>query len=203
MRVCKNPHAVGFLVFALLFFGLNPPAASADDGAAHPLKPAVVFYFDNPASAQAWPAIMDAVQREAAEREYSLPTDIQLLQATDLRPGSEFGKVIEVHLLGRCDVVEQAYRPLARGPLGWVLRVDGEIQPFVYVDCERLAQFLDPKTLGMSDSQRSDAMATAIARITVHEWLHITLQNAGHTAHGIRRAELSANDLVTSSSPGS
>jgi len=203
MRVWKNPWAAGLLVFAGLCFGLRAPALSADDGVGPPLKPAIVFYFDTPSSAQAWPAIMGAVRREVAGSEYSLPADIDLLPATDLRPGSEFGKVIEVHLRGRCDVAEQAYRPVARGPLGWVLRVGGEIQPFVYVDCERLAQFLDPKMLGMSDSQRSDAMATAIARITVHEWLHITLQSAGHMSHGIRRAELSANDLVTTGSPGS
>jgi hypothetical protein len=151
-----------------------------------------------------WPAIADAFRRETAREssEYSLPADLQLLPATALQPHPEFGRVVQVHLRGRCDVAEQAYRPLGRGPLGWVLDVSGEIQPFVYVDCERLVQILNPKTLGMNDAERADAMATAIARITVHEWLHITLQSTAHTAHGIRRAELSANDLVTPSTSG-
>ena len=184
------------IAFALAF------SAAAEDVSVHSLKPAVIFYFDDPASAAVWPAIADAFRRETADesREYPLPADLQLLPATALHPGSEFGQVVQVHLRGRCDVAEQAYRPLSHGPLGWVIRVSGEIQPYVYVDCERLVQFLNPRTLGMDDAQRTDAVATAIARITMHEWLHITLQSDVHTSHGIRRAELTANDLVTATS---
>jgi hypothetical protein len=205
MRVHRNESALGLYFYFALLFALNAPAASAEDGSAHSLRPAMIFYFDQPASARAWPAIVDALRREAAGGGYSLPADIEILQASDLRPGSEFSNLIVVHLEGRCDVAEQAYRPLSRGPLGWVLRVEGEIQPFVYVHCDRLAQLLNPKLLGMNDAQRSAAMAIAIARITVHEWLHITLQSTAHTAHGIRRAQLSADELVnpSSGSPGS
>jgi hypothetical protein len=198
MRVIRKVNWLWCLVivFAASF------SASAEDVSAHSPQPAVIFYFDDPASAAVWPAIADAFHRETAREssEYPLPADLQLLPATALHQGSEFGQVVQVHLRGRCDVAEQAYRPLGHGPLGWVLRVSGEIQPFVYVDCERLVQFLNPKTLGMDDAQRTDAVATAIARITMHEWLHITLQSDVHTSHGIRRAELSADDLVTASS---
>jgi hypothetical protein len=53
----------------------------------------------------------------------------------------------------------------------------------------------------MNDEQRNNAIGTAIARIMLHEWLHITLQTAEHTSHGIRQAELSANDLITPVAP--
>jgi hypothetical protein len=197
MKYCWILLVAWVVSFASLF-AENSSLASTRSSNAHTLNPAVIFYFDSPASSQVWPAIRDAFRQETAHesRESLLPDTLQLLPATDLRPDSEFGQVIQVHLRGRCDVVEQAYRPLGPGPLGWVFRVSGEIQPFVYVDCERLAQVLNPKTLGMDDAQRANAMATAIARITMHEWLHITLQSATHTSHGIRRAELSVNDLV-------
>jgi hypothetical protein len=171
--------------------------------AATPLKPAVIFFFDSPASSTILPAVAIAFQQEAAveRREYPVPENFEVLSATALRPDSEFSKVVQVHLLGRCDVVEQAVHPLAPGPLGWVLRVSGEIQPFVYVNCERLAQVLNPRTLGMNDAQRADAMANAVARIAMHEWLHISLQTDVHTNRGVRRAELSANDLIAPANP--
>ncbi|MBB6145475.1 hypothetical protein HNQ77_003436 [Silvibacterium bohemicum] len=193
----RKARGIG-LLGAAAFAALNLFAAPADGQGGGELHPAVVFSFDTPASAGIWPSIAQAFAREALDprQNYPLPADTELLPAFALHPGSEFGRAIQVHLLGRCDVAEQAFRPLGPGPLGWVRSVSGEIQPFVYVDCARLAQFLDAKVLGMDDEQRVAAMSTAIARITIHEWLHITLQSAAHTDHGIRRAELTPDDLV-------
>lgn len=162
---------------------------------------AVVFYADPKVESSIWPSLVDAFHSETAREEgdYALPEDVELVRASALTEGQEFTRVIQVHLLGRCDVVQQAYRPIRRGPLGWVLRVSGEIQPFVYVDCTRLAQFLNPATLGMNDEQRRNVMTQAIARITIHEWIHIATQSAAHDGHGIRRAELSRDDLAPAS----
>jgi hypothetical protein len=35
----------------------------------------------------------------------------------------------------------------------------------------------------------------------MHEWLHISLQTDVHTNRGVRRAELSANDLIAPANP--
>lgn len=190
--------AGGVVLSILAILCLTAHAAAQANEDSKTLRPTIVFFFDDPASASVWPAIQSAFQNETADEQasYPLPSNLELVSAASLRPGLEFGRTIQVHLLGRCDVAEQAYRPLRPGPLGWVYNVSGEIQPFVYVDCNRLAQFLDAKLLGMSDEQRSDAMAWAIARVAMHEWLHITLQDAAHTERGIRRAELTADDLV-------
>jgi hypothetical protein len=197
MGFCRKMRGIGLLFAVGLALG-NLLTLRADAQGTGQLRPAVVFYFDTPASAGIWPSIAQAFGREALDerQNYPLPADVELLPASALHPGSEFSQVIQVHLLGRCDVAEQAFRPLGPGPLGWVRNVSGEIQPFVSVDCARLAQFLDAKVLGMDDQQRVAAMSTAIARITIHEWLHITLQSATHTDHGIRRAELTPDDLV-------
>jgi hypothetical protein len=83
-----------------------------------------------------------------------------------------------------------------------VLDVSGEIQPFVYINCDRVAQFLNPTTLGMNDDQRREAMARAISRIAIHEWIHIDAQSARHASHGIRQAELSGAELTGGSAGG-
>ena len=49
----------------------------------------------------------------------------------------------------------------------------------------------------MSDEQRTEAMARAISRIAIHEWIHIDAQTAKHESHGIRQAELSGEELIS------
>ena len=158
----------------------------------------IIFYADPQVEESIWPPLFEAFHDEMAreESDYVLPEDLELVRASALVPGQEFRQVIEVRLIGRCDVAEQADHYLRRGPLGWVREVSGEIQPFVYVDCERLAQFLNPTTLGMDERQRREAMARAISRIAIHEWIHIDTQSARHESHGIRQAELSSKDLT-------
>ncbi len=193
-------RTLGCLLFPLLVQLLPQSAAGQIPDQPSP-STAIVFYADHDVQDTMWPGLFDAFQREVAreEREYPLPADAQPIQATSFEPGQEFAQIIEVRLIGRCDVVQQAYRPLRRGPLGWVLRVSGEVQPFVYVDCARLAQVLNAKTLGMNEEQRKNAMAEAISRITIHEWIHINSQSGDHESHGIRKPELSADDLTGTS----
>jgi hypothetical protein len=161
----------------------------------------LVFYADKQVSDQLWAPLFGAVQEDLAREDFgnashSLDRNSRLLRSNEVFAGEEFGSVVQVKLLGRCDVVQQAYRPLKPGPLGWVLRVQGEIQPYIYIDCTRMAQTLNPTTLGMSNDARTRAMTQAMAHVLVHEWIHIATQNVGHTAHGISQAQLSVNELV-------
>ena len=173
------------------------PRIAAGQGS-NQAETAVVFYADRHIAEPMWAPLFEAFRAEVAEerREYPLPEDFEPVRASALAVGQEFADVIEVRLIGRCDVAEQAYRSLPKGPLGWVVRASGEIQPFIYVDCSRLAQYLGPVALGMSEDQRRAAMARAISRIAVHEWIHIDSQSARHEGHGIRQAELSSRELI-------
>jgi hypothetical protein len=197
-RLYCSSTTICFLLISLLSF---LPRIAA--GQVSTFKTAVVFYSDPQVEESLWPALVDAFHNEVLEEqsEYPLPENFEPIRASALSPGQDFEHVIEVHLIGRCDVVQQAYRPIPRGPLGWVLKVSGEIQPFIFVDCARLSQFLNPTTLGMSDQQRSEAMARAISRVAIHEWIHIDAQTARHENHGIRQGELSTRDLTMSSPP--
>ncbi len=161
----------------------------------------LVFYADKDVRDTLWTPLFSAIHEDMAEENFgtegrSIERNPRLMRSTELYSGEEFGRVIEVKLLGRCDVAQQAYRPQQPGPLGWVLRVRGEIQPYIYVDCARMAQTLNATTLGMSEDQRAHAMSQAISHVLVHEWIHIATQNTGHTEHGITEAQLSASTLV-------
>jgi hypothetical protein len=194
----RHPHfsrPITLITLVLALFSLPGFKAQAAENS-------IVFYADKQVSETLWQPLFSAIHDDLAKEDYGLADrNPHLLRGSEVYPGEEFANVVEVKLLGRCDVPQQAYRPLKPGPLGWVLRVHGQIQPFIYVDCTRMAQVLDPTTLGMSSEKRTRAMSQAISHVLVHEWLHIATQNAGHTAHGISEAQLTPSTLVAEPQP--
>jgi hypothetical protein len=163
---------------------------------------AIVFYAQPQMKEDLWPALFEALHADLADGAGELPTGLALDKEPIVLRGSEdlrgvlFSKVISVKLLGRCDVFAQADRPALSGPLGWVLMVSGKVQPFVSIDCARLAQVLRPRLAGLSAESRRYAMAQAIAHTLIHEWIHIATQNSSHGARGIAQANLSVDELI-------
>src|SRR5882762_9258784 len=121
---------------------------------------AIVFFAERSVSEQLWPGLFQVLQEDLSIENSDLQKTAlsdrnpALLRESDLTKGIDFADVIEVKLRGRCDVVPQAYRPLPKGPLGWVSLVSGEIQPFIFIDCTRLALLLGPATLGLHQEGR-------------------------------------------------
>jgi hypothetical protein len=201
-RPSRGSYLSSYLALLALF--ALPALSSA--AKAQTTGSAIVFYADRQVSESLWTPLFSAIQEDLASEDLGAASHLlahspRLLRSSQLVTGEEFSNVIEVKLIGRCDVVQQAYRPLKPGPLGWVLRVQGAIQPYIYVDCTRIAQVLNPTTLGLSDDARTRAMSQAIAHVLVHEWIHIATQNVGHTPHGISEAQLTASRLVTEPEP--
>jgi hypothetical protein len=201
----KPSRFVLAVLLALILTG-SMPASSQDrisvPGSVQPPpsdRPAVIFYADPSVDAAYWQRFFSALHRELALASPSdrLPATARMVVAGDRSVDPGVSSFIVVHLEGRCDQPRQAWRPLPDGaPLGWVYKTQGQIQPFIFVDCARIAQLLDPITLGMSNNLRVEAMDTAVARVLLHEWIHISLQTAEHTEHGIRQPRLSARDLT-------
>jgi hypothetical protein len=201
-RPSRRSYRSSYLALLALLTLLALPAVAK----AQTTGSAIVFYADRQVSETLWTPLFSAIQEDLVSEDlgaanHLLARSPRLLRSSELVTGKEFSNVIEVKLLGRCDVVQQAYRPLKPGPLGWVLRVQGEIQPYIYVDCTRIAQVLNPTTLGLSNDARTRAMSQAIAHVLVHEWIHIATQNVGHTPHGISEAQLTPSRLVTEPEP--
>jgi hypothetical protein len=162
---------------------------------------ALVFYSQPKVSADLWPSLFQIVLadlEDEAELPNGLVSDgaVTLVRASDDLKGVSFARIISVKLLGRCDVLPQANRPMLQGPLGWVWLVSGEIEPFISIDCTRLAQVLRPAVAGLNKQERQYAMNQAIAHVLIHEWSHIASQSRSHTAHGLTQADLTASELI-------
>jgi hypothetical protein len=164
---------------------------------------AIVFYAQPQVSDDLWAALSQHLRLADGARELLNGLDLDkeptLVRGSEDLLGTVFSKVIVVKLLGSCDVFPQPERPALRGPLGWVMLISGEVQPYVSIDCTRLVQVLRPKLIGLTKAGRRDAMAQAIAQVLIHEWIHIATQSSSHGARGVRQASLSADELISAS----
>ncbi len=188
--------AVGILFAVLLTHGLAPALHAQQPGTA------VVFYAQVHLDDELWPDLFQSLHADLAAgigeapNGFALQQNPAFLRGNDLALEINFSKVIVVRLLGRCDVLPRSDRPSLEGPLGWVLMVSGAIQPYILVDCARIAQVLRATSFGLNQYQRRQQIAQAIAHVVIHEWIHIATQSPSHGAHGITRQFLSPAELT-------
>jgi hypothetical protein len=166
---------------------------------------AIVFDAQSQVSEDMWPSLFQIVRADLASGAgelsdgVALDKDPTLVRGSDDLRGMTFSHIISVKLLGRCDFLAQTDGTEVTGPLGWVLLVSGKIQPYVSIDCTRLAQVLRPAVAGLNKEERHYAMMQAIAHVLIHEWIHIATQSDAHWRRGIMQAYLSANQLIEDS----
>lgn len=126
---------------------------------------------------------------------------IDILRGDQISPGLTVENPVTVFLHGDCTIFPHPPRVLfenvlVSGPLGWVMRDHGHIEPFVHVECSPLAQMLATKAYGHDRKYRDQLLATAIARVVLHEWIHIATQSPHHSRDGLAKAQFSPADLV-------
>jgi hypothetical protein len=167
-----------------------------------PAGTTILFTADPQVSDTLWEPLYAAIRlgiKEHAEefRQLGITSQPHLLRRSEIALGAEFPLLLQVRLEGRCDIPVQAPHFMrAKGPLGWVFLVNGKIQPFIFVDCTRLAQVLNPLTLGENAARRQRLMNIAIANVVLHEWIHIASQSSRHSRHGLMQEQLSNRELT-------
>jgi hypothetical protein len=180
---------------------LLPASAAVLPSQAEEPETTIVFYAQPKVSDDLWPVLFQVLRAELAGGDGELSSGLVLdkqaifLRGTDDLRGVVFSRIISVKLLGRCDVLPQTEHP-SKGPLGWVPMVSGTIQPFISIDCTRIAEVLRPAAARLSKQDRQYMMDRAIAHVLIHEWDHIATRSARHTSRGISQAYLSLNDLI-------
>jgi hypothetical protein len=195
----QHRQAGGAILGILLSF--LPASAAVLPSQAEEPGTTIVFYAQPEVSEDLWPVLFEVLRSDLAggEGEFSnrfvLDKQVTFVRGIDDLRGVVFSRIISVRLLGRCDVLPQTDHK-SKGPLGWVPLVSGTIQPFISIDCTRIAEVLRPAAAGLSKEDRQCMMDQAIAHVLIHEWNHIATQSARHTSRGINQAYLSLNDLI-------
>lgn len=158
----------------------------------------MVIFTDHPMEDGEWSALMRELQRadvRLGTAARKLGGGLEVLRGRDLVVGFDAAQIISVRVIGDCTLLPGPRR-LVNGALGWVRKVDGEIQPFIHVNCERIVQMLQGMALGMDRDRRDTVMAEAMARVIAHEWIHIATQNAGHERDGVMQSAFQVSDLL-------
>ena len=194
-----------FVSVLILFAALNASsickgsALALEDGPVPPVsKATMVIFTDHAMEDDQWSALVRELHRadvrlETAARE--LGGGLEVLRGRDLVVGIDAAQIISVRVIGDCTLLPGPRR-VVKGALGWVKKVDGEIQPFIHVSCERIVEMLQSMALGMNRDRRNTVMAEAMARVIAHEWIHIATQHAGHEKDGVMQSGFQVSDLL-------
>ncbi len=161
-------------------------------------KTTLVFFADQGMRDAEWSALFQALDREIrtqSAKNDGPALDTHFLRGDRMASGVEVSHAVSVYLHGDCWLVPML-RTSTTGALGWVRRVHGRIEPFIHVDCTKIAQELGPLSLGMNRARRDTVMGEAMARVIVHEWVHVSTQSARHTRNGVEKPSFDPGDLL-------
>jgi len=159
----------------------------------------VVVYADRKIPDHQWEELFRALHRDLPDAFAEAPgigMNAQMMRGDQVKPGIEVGETIVVYLHGDCALEPLARRGAYGVRLGWVRAEQGQIAPFVHVDCTAIGQELGAVATGNSRNARETMMAGAVARVILHEWIHIANQNAGHGRKGLSKPEFGVDDLI-------
>ena len=165
----------------------------------------LVVFADRPMPDDEWTMLAATLQlrfENLAVETHFAATGFEVIRGASLTPGTQFEEVISIYLHGECHLHVQPGPYTVHGALGWVLLDHGAIKPFIHVDCARISEMLGQHAFGLDKNSRDSMMAEAISRVVMHEWLHVSTQNASHARDGIFKSSFSVSDLVPGYTPG-
>jgi len=159
----------------------------------------LIVFADRPVPEEEWMALKSALAKGfdgLAMETHLVAGGFEIVRGESVAPGAQFESAIPIFLHGSCRLMGEPGQPEVRGPLGWVLRDHGQIRPFIHVDCGRIGEMLGQHALWMNQGARNTAMAEAISRVVLHEWVHIATQSAAHGRDGIEKRAFGVQDLA-------
>lgn len=132
-------------------------------------------------------------------------SQIQIIRGDRVSPGLVIHNSISVYLHGECVATSTPHSNLVgyahpSDALGWVRISNNSIEPFIHVDCTHIAQVLGLQRVHLNSDKRDQLMAGAIARVILHEWIHISTQSSHHARNGITKAQFGVADLLAHTS---
>ena len=194
---CKGSGTMAAFPLLFLVLSICLSAAAAD----LPVAPqtTLVFFSDRTMQPDQWADLHGALQRELSSGNpelAGLDRNVRFVDGDRSLLGVSVDAAITVYLHGNCTLAPMEHRTAFAVPLGWVRRIDGEIQPFVHVDCTRIGEVIGEQARWLSRPSRDRAMAKAMAEVILHEWIHIATQSSHHAEKGVAKAQFGVSDLM-------
>ncbi len=109
---------------------------------------------------------------------------------------AQFDSLVIFKVTGNCVIEPEPALFDERGPLAFTSSSDDVVLPFGELRCDRLRASLQRVFTG-SDYERGDLlMGRALGRVMAHEVYHMITRDPSHSAEGIAKKALSANQLL-------
>jgi hypothetical protein len=102
-----------------------------------------------------------------------------------------------IHFKGACNAADLRPDPGYPGPLGWTHVSDGEILPFIDVNCEGIRLFVQHDLIALPAAEREETFGRAVARVVAHELYHLLANTKAHRGSGIGKAAYNVGDLLS------
>jgi hypothetical protein len=200
VELLRRPLGPGtfLLRMALAVVLLTAHSACADTPASKVERVTFVVFADQPVHEGEWNALFESLHSDlvrAATESPELGPDFELVRGDQLSPGFRVERTVSVYLHGSCTLLPFK-RYVSAGPLGWVLRVHGQIEPFIHVNCSEITAMLEPFALGMNRDRSNTVMGESMARVILHEWIHVATQSTSHAQEGVSKAQFGVADLL-------
>ncbi len=188
------------LSFSLLVIGALLASTSVlwADPIAAPHTTIVVNGTDRlaPGEWDAFVAALKANLHAAEDASANIDRNPVILPDNELVVGLDIDDPIVVFLHGDCTPQLNAGPRFEGGRLGWVNDKDGSIEPFIHIECDNIVRMLSPVFFHLSRQEQIKAMGEAMARATLHEWVHVKRGEPSHDKAGIEKAHYSLRDLI-------
>jgi hypothetical protein len=110
---------------------------------------------------------------------------------------ASFSHLVVVDFRGQCRSAHLDSTQELDQPLGRARVVDGEVFPFVEIDCDRVQAFLRSTSWGRQNQNSDPALGRALGRVLAHELYHVLSGTMSHSQTGVARSSLSAFDLTS------
>ena len=146
--------------------------------------------------------VVEALKSELAEiwRGEAVKLDWRPLES--LKPGESFSDLVVVHFKGDCHL--HPINPFLideRGPQGPVAlayssTVNGEVQPFSSVLCDRVNRSVASAMSPAQEKTGNSLYGRALGRVVSHELYHILNQTRDHDREGLAKKSLTGKQLI-------
>ena len=110
---------------------------------------------------------------------------------------ASYSDLVVMTFKGSCEYEQTQPIYDERGPLAMTHSIDGQIQPFGEVNCDRVVNTARIAMWG-TDHLRADLLiGRALGRVVSHELVHMITRSGEHGAEGVEKPALSGSQLIT------
>jgi hypothetical protein len=106
-----------------------------------------------------------------------------------------YRELVVVRFKGSCRPREQRRWPGSIA-LGWTHTSDGELLPFIDVECDRVLDVMGSELRAVDPEEREEVLGRALGRVLSHELYHVLGRTRKHGSQGVAKAEYSALELT-------